>query len=79
MEKAIINQKETQKGITLIALVITVIMLILAWVMVKSSTEFITAAEIMAEQYYGEEVLNYNKENLTCKMQKKNKEKSIDI
>ncbi len=73
------QEKKKTGGITLIALVITVIMLILAWVMVKSSTEFITAAEIMAEQYYGEEVLNYNKENLTCKMQKKNKEKSIDI
>ena len=66
------QEKKKTGGITLIALVITVIML-------KSSTEFITAAEIMAEQYYGEEVLNYNKENLTCKMQKKNKEKSIDI
>ena len=73
------QEKKKTGGITLIALVITVIMLILAWVMVKSSIEFITAAEIMAEQYYGEEVLNYNKENLTCKMQKKNKEKSIDI
>ena len=69
------QEKKKTGGITLIALVITVIMLILAGVMVKSSTEFITAAEIMAEQYYGEEVLNYNKENLTCKMQKKNKEK----
>lgn len=73
------QEKKKTGGITLIASVITVIMLILAGVMVKSSTEFITAAEIMAEQYYGEEVLNYNKENLTCKMQKKNKEKSIDI
>lgn len=75
-----VPRKKKTGGITLIALVITVIiMLILAGVIVKSSTEFITAAEIMAEQYYGEEVLNYNKENLTCKMQKKNKEKSIDI
>ena len=29
MEKAIINQKETQKGITLIALVITIIVLLI--------------------------------------------------
>ena len=39
-------------------------------VTVKSSTEFITASEIMAEpeKYYGEEVLNYNKENLTYRI-----------
>lgn len=43
------QEKKKRGGITLIALVITVIMLILAGVMVKSSTEFITAAEIMAE------------------------------